>query len=125
MAARESGASSLPAPLPGERLAGRLGQAAERLAECFASGALVLMLLLPLVEIAVRPLLGEGIQNQPLLVQHLGLILAMAGAVLAERGGHLTTLGPGLAALPQPWLRTCAGWAGGAGSGVLQRGEGG
>ena len=119
MAARESGASSLPPPLRSERLAGALGQTAERLAECFASGALVLMLLLPLAEIAVRPLLGEGIQNQPLLVQHLGLILAMAGAVLAERGGHLTTLGPGLAALPQPWLRTFAGWAGAGGTALL------
>ncbi len=101
------------------RAAEVLGHGSERFAEFLASGALALMLLLPLAEIAVRPLLGEGIQNQPLLVQHLGLILAMAGAVLAERGGHLTTLGPGLGALPQPWLRTFAGWAGPGGAALL------
>jgi tripartite ATP-independent transporter DctM subunit len=57
-----------------------------------AGGALVLMLLLPLVEMAARPLLGHGISNAPVLVQHLGLVLAMFGAVAAERTGHLTTL---------------------------------
>jgi C4-dicarboxylate transporter DctM subunit len=35
-----------------------------------------------------------------MLVQHLGLALAMFGAVLAERGGHLTALGNGLATCP-------------------------
>ena len=34
-----------------------------------------------------------------MLVQHLGLVLAMFGAVAAERHGHLTTLGSGLAQL--------------------------
>ena len=101
------------------RVAEALGHGSERLAELLASGALALMLLLPLAEIVVRPLLGEGIQNQPLLVQHLGLILAMAGAVLAERGGHLTTLGPGLGALPQPWLQVFARWAGAGGAALL------
>jgi len=57
-----------------------------------ASGALVLMLLIPLVEMAARPLMGHGISNAPVLVQHLGLVLAMFGAVAAERTGHLTTL---------------------------------
>jgi tripartite ATP-independent transporter DctM subunit len=57
-----------------------------------AGGALVLMLLIPLVEMAARPLLGHGISNAPVLVQHLGLVLAMFGAVAAERTGHLTTL---------------------------------
>ena len=35
--------------------------------------------------------------TRPLLVQHLGLVLAMFGAVAAERHGHLATLGNGLA----------------------------
>lgn len=63
-----------------------------------SAGALVLMLLIPLAEIGLRPLLGQGVDNAPVLVQHLGLVLAMFGALVAERGGHLTSLGGGLAA---------------------------
>ncbi len=73
--------------------------------EAIASAALVLMTLIPLVEIALRPLHGKGIANAPLLVQHLGLALAMSGAVLAERGGHLTALGNGFATARNPTLR--------------------
>lgn len=68
----------------------------ERFDEVLAAAALALMTLIPLVEIALRPLLGRGIENAPVLVQHLGLILAMMGAVAAERHGHLTSLGSGL-----------------------------
>ena len=64
--------------------------------EFLAIIALGLMLLIPLVEIAARPLLGQGIANAPVLVQHLGLLLAMFGAIAAERHGHLTSLGSGL-----------------------------
>ncbi|MDL2336862.1 MAG: TRAP transporter large permease subunit, partial [Pseudomonadota bacterium] len=35
----------------------------------------------------------RGIENASVLVQHLGLVLAMFGAVAAERQGHLSTLG--------------------------------
>lgn len=66
--------------------------------EVLSSAALLLMLAIPLLEIVLRPLFGAGIDNAPLLVQHLGLVLAMFGAILAERGGHLTSLGSGLAA---------------------------
>lgn len=62
-----------------------------------ASLALVLMVLIPAIEVALRPMLGRGIDNAPVLVQHLALVLAMAGAVAAERHGHLTTLGGSLA----------------------------
>ena len=55
------------------------------------------MTLIPLVEIVLRPLLGKGVENAAVLTQHLGLVLAMFGAVAAERQGHLTTLGSGLA----------------------------
>ena len=72
-----------------------------------AGGALVLMLLIPLVEMAARPLLGHGISNAPVLVQHLGLVLAMFGAVAAERTGHLTTLAGNA---------TTTGWRGGLAS---------
>jgi TRAP-type C4-dicarboxylate transport system permease large subunit len=64
-----------------------------------ASAALVLMALIPLVEILARPLLGSGVENAPVLVQHLGLVMAMVGALAAERHGHLTTLGSGLVSL--------------------------
>ena len=58
-----------------------------------ASVALVLMALIPLVEILSRPLMGKGIDNAPVVVQHLGLLMAMTGAIAAERFGHLTSLG--------------------------------
>jgi len=63
-----------------------------------AAAALALMTLIPLLEILVRPALGKGVENAPVLVQHLGLLLAMLGAVAAERHGHLSTLGSGLGA---------------------------
>ncbi len=64
-----------------------------RVDEAFASVALVLMALVPLLEILARPVLGKGIENAPILVQHLGLCMAMTGAVAAERHGHLSSLG--------------------------------
>ena len=72
--------------------------------EWLASGALALMLVIPLLEIVLRPLFGQGIENAPLLVQHLGLVLAMFGALLAERGQHLTSLGSGFAASINPLI---------------------
>ncbi|RZS54549.1 TRAP transporter large permease subunit [Sphaerotilus mobilis] len=74
-------------------------QAIGRFDEVLAGLALLLMMAIPLIEIALRPLHGSGIANAPVLVQHLGLVLAMAGALAAERGGHLTTLGGGLGGL--------------------------
>lgn len=76
--------------------------------EAIASTALALMTLIPLVEIALRPLHGKGIANAPLIVQHLGLALAMFGAILAERGGHLTSLGNSFASARNPLLRAVA-----------------
>jgi tripartite ATP-independent transporter DctM subunit len=73
--------------------------------EVLASVALVLMTLIPLVEIALRPLLGEGIENAPVLVQHLGLILAMMGALAAERHGHLSSLGNGISGVGGPGVQ--------------------
>jgi hypothetical protein len=40
--------------------------------------------------------MGRGIENASVLVQHLGLVLTMWGALAAERHGHLTTMGGGL-----------------------------
>ena len=70
-----------------------------RFDEILSSTALALMTLIPLIEIFLRPFSGRGLENAPVLVQHLGLVLAMFGAVAAERHGHLTTLGSGLANL--------------------------
>ena len=64
-----------------------------RIDEAIASLALVLMAVIPLVEILARPFMGKGIENAPLFVQHMGLVLAMWGAIAAERNGHLTNLG--------------------------------
>ena len=54
------------------------------------------MVLVPVVEIVMRPWMGRGIENASVLVQHLGLVLTMWGALAAERHGHLTTLGGGV-----------------------------
>ena len=76
-----------------------------RLDDGIAALALVGMVLLPVLELALRPLQGSGVQNAPVLVQHLGLVLAMAGAVAAERQGHLIALGGSLAGWGSPRLQ--------------------
>lgn len=82
--------------------------------DALASLALACMAVIPAIEVALRPLLGRGIDNAPVLVQHLGLVLAMAGALAAERHGHLTTLG---STLPKfvgaAWQRRLHGFANG------------
>lgn len=61
--------------------------------EFLASCALMLMAIIPVVEILARPLLGKGIDNAPILVQHLGLMMSMFGALYAFRTGHLSSIG--------------------------------
>ena len=61
--------------------------------ELIASSALFLMALIPVVEIISRPLLGKGIDNAPILVQHLGLVMSMFGALVAYKRGHLSSIG--------------------------------
>jgi len=75
-----------------------------RLDEILASGALVWMALIPLVEILVRPWAGSGIENAPVVVQHLGLAMAMLGSVAALRHGHLSTFGGGFVPAHYPRL---------------------
>jgi len=74
--------------------------------ETIASAALLLMVLIPVFEILMRPWMGSGIENAPVLVQHLGLVLTMMGALAAERHGHLTTLGGGFSgkSMHQVWV---------------------
>lgn len=76
-----------------------------RFDEVISSAALALMMAIPIVEIALRPVLGKGIENGPVVVQHLGLVLAMFGAVAAERYGHLASLGGNLPITDHPALR--------------------
>ncbi len=84
-----------------------------------AGTALALMLLIPLLEIGLRPLFGRGIENAPVLVQHLGLVLAMFGALVAERRQHLSSLGAGFAAAGNPFVRAAARHVAGASAAVL------
>ena len=67
-----------------------------RIDDALGALALALMVAIPLIEIGLRPFTGRGVENAPVLVQHLGLLLAMFGALAAERQGHLTTLGGSL-----------------------------
>ncbi|WP_201493314.1 TRAP transporter large permease subunit [Rubrivivax sp. A210] len=96
--AASTAAFAAPATAPRWRQAARFDDA-------LAALALGLMMLIPLAEIAMRPLLGRGVENASVLVQHLGLLLAMFGAVAAERNGHLTTLGSSLDKLFGPGLQ--------------------
>jgi tripartite ATP-independent transporter DctM subunit len=101
-----------PASTPAKGLARPLWQ---RWDDLLAALALVAMTLIPLVELALRPLLGRGVENAPVLVQHLGLWLAMAGALAAARRGQLTTLGSSLGQARHAGLRL-------AGNGLAQGG---
>ncbi len=64
-----------------------------RVDEIVASVALVLMAVIPIVEIVLRPGSGSGVENAPVVVQHLVLVLAMFGAVAALRTGHVASFG--------------------------------
>ncbi len=90
---------------------------ARRWDEALAAAALLLMTLIPLIEIALRPVMGRGVMNAPVLVQHLGLVMTMFGALAAARNGHLTTLGSSLGqilpAALRPAVRALA-WGGAA-----------
>lgn len=57
-----------------------------------AALALGLMVLVPVIEILARPLMGQGVDNASVLVQHLGLVMAMAGAVAAASRSELSTV---------------------------------
>ena len=77
--------------------------------------ALVGMALIPMVELLLRPLHGQGIENASVLVQHLGLCVAMMGAVAAQRQGHLSSLGLSIHSQPEWQLGLrCLSQSGGA-----------
>jgi C4-dicarboxylate transporter DctM subunit len=73
-----------------------------------AAIALCGMFLVPVIEVCLRPLQGSGIDNAPVLVQHLGLLFSLAGAIYAERTGHLTSLGSFWREIPHSNARALA-----------------
>lgn len=73
-----------------------------------AATALCGMFLIPFIEVLLRPLQGSGIDNAPVLVQHLGLLFSLAGALYAERTGHLTSLGSLWQEISHPMARGIA-----------------
>jgi hypothetical protein len=84
-----------------------------------AALALALMVLIPAIEVALRPTLGRGIDNAPVLVQHLGLVLAIQvgwalSATLSPYSGGSMILARILGRNPtvfriwnQPWAAAC------------------
>ena len=79
----------------------QVGRGLMRMDALIAGVALVGMALIPMVEMVLRPLHGQGIENAPVLVQHLGLWVAMMGAVFAQRQGHLSSLSLPVHSQPQ------------------------
>jgi len=73
-----------------------------------AAIALMGMVLIPVMEVFLRPFQGSGIENAPVLVQHLGLLFSLAGALYAERTGHLTSLGSAWEKIPNLSLQKIA-----------------
>ena len=68
----------------------------------FASAALVLMVVIPLINLLLRPLAVSGIGNGSVIVQHMGLVMAMFGGVAAVAHGHISSLGNAFASSRQP-----------------------
>lgn len=57
-------------------------------------GALMAMMLLPVIEIILRRLFNTGISGSSAIVQHLTLIVGMLGGAIAAREGRLLALSP-------------------------------
>jgi tripartite ATP-independent transporter DctM subunit len=72
----------------------------------FASLALLVMVVLPLLEIIVRRLFGVGVPGSGPIVQHLTLWVGFLGAAIAAREGKLLALATGTFIPQGPWRRT-------------------
>jgi tripartite ATP-independent transporter DctM subunit len=66
---------------------------------------LAAMMVLPLAEALLRKVFHTGISNQTSLVQHLTLVVGMAGAAIAARQDRLLSLGSIEAFLTPAWRR--------------------
>jgi len=78
---------------------------------------LAAMSLLPLIEIAGRTMVGQGIPGSIPLVEHLTLWIAFLGAALAARSDRLLALSTA-SFLPERWGRPVRILTGGLGAGV-------
>lgn len=78
---------------------------------------LAAMSLLPLIEIAGRTILGQGIPGSIPLVEHLTLWIAFLGAALAARSDRLLALSTA-SFLPERWGRPVRILTGGLGAGI-------
>lgn len=61
------------------------------------------MMLLPILEIALRRLFSQGISNEPAIVQHLTLVAGMVGGAIAARDDRLLALGSAEALIRPAW----------------------
>jgi C4-dicarboxylate transporter, DctM subunit len=71
----------------------------------FASLALLVMVVLPLLEIIVRRVFGVGVPGSGPIVQHLTLWVGFLGAAIAARDGKLLALATGTFIPQGPWRR--------------------
>src|SRR5947209_609753 len=63
-----------------------------RAEDLFLTAMLTAMIVLPLIEIILRRMLHTGISGNSLLVQHLVMLVSMAGAAAAARESNLLAL---------------------------------
>ena len=77
-----------------------------RLEDLIASAALLALVVLPLLEIAVRRLAGVGVPGSGPFVQHLTLWVGFLGAALAARERKLLALATGTLIPPGRWRDT-------------------
>lgn len=73
----------------------------------FLAAALCAMVLIPLLEILLRALFKVGISGATSIVQHLTLVVGMAGGAVAAREGRLLAL-TGETLFPEGPVRRCA-----------------
>jgi tripartite ATP-independent transporter DctM subunit len=74
--------------------------------------ALACCILLPLVEMVLRKFFNTGIPAQSNFLQHLTLIIGMAGGAVAAREGRLLALSVFTATLPPRWRAVAQVWSG-------------
>jgi tripartite ATP-independent transporter DctM subunit len=84
------------------------GRVAGRAEDLFLTLALAAMMVLPLLEVALRKLLHTGISGQTSLVQHLVLLAGMIGGAVGARQRRLLTLGSVDVFITRPAWRTAA-----------------
>jgi C4-dicarboxylate transporter DctM subunit len=79
-----------------------------RLEDATVAAALLAMVVLPLLEIAVRRLFGVGVPGSGPIVQHLTLWVGFLGAAIAARDGKLLALATGTLIRNERWRRFSA-----------------